>query len=159
MNPVHVTQVVALIVYEADRGRNPGTAEQYALCQVRKLGPHASVGVPEAFFDTGDPDLRLPKYVEAIWAPVEKVSLVKGHHHQHARQHRHGRRVADGLGGILESGTASREGDTQLAHPGLFSLPSDTVVAGQRQAAIDCVLAGLGSLGLSLDIFEEFGIE
>ena len=46
-----------------------------------------------------------------------------------------------------------------LAHPGLFSLPSNDVVPGQREAAIQCVLDDLVRFGLPLDLFSDFGIE
>ncbi len=65
-------------------------------------------------------------------------------------------RVADGLGGWSHSGRDTP--DPQLAHPGLFTLPSNDVVAGQRETAIGCVCDGLVSLGVSTDVFGNFGV-
>ena len=148
MNPVHVTQVAAVIAYEAARGRRPGTPELFVSCVVRELTPHASIGLTETAINP--PGNSRPKYAEVIWAPVTEVSLGQGQGQN--------RRMADGLGGNFDSGIGNREGNSRLAHPGLFSLPSDDVVAGQRQAGIDCVRQGLLDLGLNDDIFEEFGV-
>ena len=157
MNPTPVTQVAAAIVYEAERGQNPGTPEVYATCVVRKLTPHASIGIPSSAVDT--PANTLPKYAEVIWAPVEKVQVSLLSQFGIKSGVKKGARMADGLGGyFLTAFQGSAEGTPQLAHPQLFSLPSDDVVAGQRQAAIDCVLGGLANLGLPADIFEDFGI-
>ena len=160
MNPVHVTQVAAVIAYEAARGRFPGTAEVFVTCVVRVLTPHASIGIPEAVFNVKDS----PKYVEVIWVPMEAVSLAKGSgksdkSDKSSKKSNNTRRIADGLGGNFDSGAGNREGNSRLAHPGLFSLPSDDVVAGQRGAAINCVLDGLFDLGMDNDIFSEFGIQ
>lgn len=119
-------------------------------CLVRELTPHASAAITDR--DVPENGRFRAKYAEVIWAPVDKVSPGKGNGKN--------RRLADGLGGYFSNTSRGRDdGRPQLAHPGLFSLPSDDVVASQRQAAIDCVLAGLSSLGLSSDTFSDFGIE
>ena len=151
MNPVHVTQVAAVIVYEAARGFRPGTAGAYSTCLVRELTPHGSLGLPEAVVNP--PGRRVAKYAEVIWAPVDPVSDDDDDDNIDDLT-----RLADGLGGYWEHGAGNHEGKPELALPHLFSLPSDAVVLGQRQAAIDCVLAGLAALGLSPDIFSDFGI-
>ena len=146
MNPVHVTQAAAVIIYESDRGANAGTPEKYLNCVVRQLTPHASISIEEGdYFPTTD---EVSTYAEVIWAPVAKVSPGKGNGEN--------RRIADGLGGYFHTGRDLH--DPRLAHPGLFSLPSNTVVAGQRENAINCVCTGLSGLALSGDVFSEFGI-
>jgi hypothetical protein len=147
INPVHVTQGAAVIVYESDRSDQAGTRtpEKYLTCQVRKLTPHASISITqEVLFPGGE---NVPSYAEVIWAPADKVSPGQGNGQN--------RRIADGLGGFSYAG---RDIPTSVAHPGLFSLPSNDVVGGQREAAITCVCAGLAVAGLSADVFSEFGI-
>ena len=77
MNPVHVTQVAAVIVYEAARGRTPGTAELFSTCVVRELTPHASIGIPETLINPSFISRRA-KYGEMIWAPVDPVRDGRG---------------------------------------------------------------------------------
>jgi len=150
-NPNHVTQVAALLVYESARGPRPGKPEVFVGCAVRQLTPHASVGIPDK--EIPENKTFVAKYAEVIWVPVDKVNPGKGNGAT--------RRIADGLGGYFSNhGTEKRDdGVSQLAHPGLFSLPSDDVVFGQRKDAIGCVRKGLLKLGLSPDVFSEFGIE
>jgi len=153
MNPVKVTQVAAVIVYESvsdDSIGFFGNAGKYVGCTLPKLPPHSSMGInrdqlPQNADFAG-------KYVEVIWAPVKEVTTS-------GRRFKRNTRLADGLGGYFSNAHEGQyEGTVQLAHPKLFSLPSDDVVPGQRQEAIDCICEGLSDLGLSGDIFSEFGI-
>jgi hypothetical protein len=50
------------------------------------------------------------------------------------------------------------EGEITLAHPSLFSLPSNVAVAGQKEAASDCICQQVSTLGLSRNLFKEFGV-
>jgi hypothetical protein len=150
MNPGHVTQAAAAFVYSSARGDVGTDPEVYLGCSVAVVPPHGSIGI------TGDDLVTVPGgeplYGEVIWAPLEKVDFGK-----HKGKEKDYGRIADGLGGSF--GGARSEGESRLAHPGLFSLPSDSAFPGQRQAAIDCVCADLGTLGESPDIFSEFGID
>ena len=47
MNPSHVTQVAALIVYESARGRRAGTPEVFVGCTLRVLTPHGSLAISD----------------------------------------------------------------------------------------------------------------
>jgi hypothetical protein len=144
INPNRVTQVVASFVYtRTAEGHEPDT-EVYLGCTIEVLTPHAAIG-GDRFVGTSDE----PRYVESIWVPLEKVKIRYKNKTRRVR-------IADGLGGRTSFGHGKYG---FMAHPDLFSLPSDDVVPGQRQAAIDCVQAELGSLGLSLYIFQEFGIK
>jgi hypothetical protein len=158
MNPNHVTQVVAIFVYEAARGANAGTTGAYVDCRVRQVTPHGSLGIPEIEF----PDSGTAMYAEAIWAPVHEVTVFEDDDEHGGRDdddEAFATRFADGLGGSFATTVFGAEGLSNLAHPELFSLPNDDASPGQRQAAIDCVLLGLASLGLDPNIFTQFGIE
>ena len=65
------------------------------------------------------------------------------------------RRLLDGLGIVAESTSGHQ---FFLVHPELFSLPSDDVDVGQRQAAIVCVCNELDRLGLDPRVFKGFGV-
>jgi hypothetical protein len=151
-NPNHVTQAVAILVYQAERGRLPGRPEVFDGCHVEVLTPHASQAVSGAEFPGAGGVFGSPQYATAIWAPLDSVSPGRGRGQN--------RRIADGLGGAMDvNAFADRNGrQVNLAHPGLFSLPSDDVVPGQRQAAITCVCTFVATLRLSRDLFSEFGI-
>lgn len=160
-NPNHVTQVAALIFYDAARGRSPGTPEVFVGCHCKVLTPHASVGVSEEDVpDSGRPGRA--RYAEAIWSPVDPVRVSKGRDDDDDDKDdgdKASRRIADGLGGAFNIGANDFAGASiNLAHPGLFSLPSNSVVPGQRQVAIDCLCNELARLNLNRDIFKEFGV-
>ena len=161
-NPNHITQVAALIFYDAARGQNPGTPELFVGCHCKVLTPHASVGVSEE--DVPGSGLEMSpgraRYAEAIWSPVDPVRVRKGRgDDDDDDDDRARRRIADGLGGAFNIGASDFAGASiHLAHPGLFSLPSNSVVPGQRQVAIDCLCHELARLNLNRDIFKEFGV-
>lgn len=156
-NPTPVTQVVAALFYEREsEGPRPGgNAEQFQACLVRLLTPHGAVQLPLDFLATNR------AYVEVISAPVTPVKREKDEHDDHGDHDDddEGLRLADGLG-IRGTATLTFFASVPLSmvHPELFSLPSDDVLPGQRQAAIDCVCDGL-ALGLDPDVFEDFGID
>jgi hypothetical protein len=166
-NPNHVTQAVAILAYQAERGPRPGRAEVFDGCHVEVLTPNASQAVSGAEFPNGAV-ISTPQYAEAIWAPLDPVRLRDDDDDDDDDDDGNGRgpqggnrRIADGLGGLADFSGVGGDltGSTQnLAHPGLFSLPSDAVVPGQRQAAITCVCTFVKVLSLSRDIFNEFGI-
>ena len=105
----------------------------------------------------------VPAYVESIWVPLDPVE-VRDNTGDDDDDDDGGSgsgggvqltRVADGLGGLTVFGRGAFH---FLAHPDLFSLPSDDVVPGQRRAAIDCVLLVLAAQGLPSDVFSDFGV-
>ena len=150
VNPVKVTQIAAIIVYErqeVDEGL--GTPGVYLGCTLRRLPPHSSLGISVLGLPSAQFRPEPGKYVEVIWAPEDKVAL------------RYGRptRIANGLGGYFSNSADGQYlGTVQLAHPKMFSLPSDLVVEGQKQEAIDCICDGISDLDLSGDIFKNFGV-
>lgn len=157
MNPIKVTQVAAVIVYENRSDDingflgNPGV---YVGCTLRKLSPHSSIGINRDQLPQSPvgPLAQPSKYVEVIWAPEQEVGIGYWHTSKMGR-------IADGLGGYFSNAHDGQyEGTVQLANPRLFSLPSDDIVPGQKQAAVDCICEGLSDLNLSGDIFSEFGI-
>ncbi len=76
VNPNHLTQIAAFVVYQSARGRHAGSAELYMGCVVRELGPHASIAVHGRDFpDETASGETVPTFVEAIWAPVDTVSV------------------------------------------------------------------------------------
>ena len=93
--------------------------------------------------------------MEAIWAPVDTVSVRKGWHRYIET------RLADGLGGALATFT-QYGGDSWLAHPDLFTLPNNSDATGNRrnetQEAIDSVCEQLADQDLPLEVFNDFGI-
>lgn len=156
MNPVRVPQAVAAIIYSSQRGSLGGGTSPgvFQGCTVRVLNPHDSVAVTRGEFASGGAPLDLPLYTEYIWSPVSKVRVGPGRI-RYGHRGKRGTRLADGLGGS-GSEQGGKEGIT-LAHPSLFSLPSNDTVPGQREAAIDCICQQTWTLGLSRDVFEEFG--
>ena len=155
MNPSKVTQVAAVFVY--NRSADPSQTEVFLGCVVRKVTPHGALDLLDESiggdFPAGENTFFLPpgfppRYAETIWAPLEKVK-VKGKGSSK-------RRVADGLGG--RSMGAVNATEHHLAHPKLFSLPSNKVVPGQRQAALDCVCSNLQQIGASSKTFKDFGV-
>lgn len=159
MNPNHVTQAVAGLIYSSDRGRQRQPSEVFLGCKVDVLTPHGSTDISGAeLVAAGVPDDR-PLYGEYIWAPLEKVSLRRDDDDDDDKKvDWRKRRIADGLGGRAVHRLLDVEGEVQLAHPGLFSLPSDSVVPGQRQKAITCICAEVAAQGLDPKVFSEFGI-
>ncbi len=76
VNPNHLTQIAAFLVYQSARGRHAGSAEIYMGCVVRELGPHASIAVHgQDFPDETASGETVATFVEAIWAPVDTVSV------------------------------------------------------------------------------------
>lgn len=156
MNPNRVTQIAAVFVY--NRSADPSQSEVYLGCVVRKVTPHGALDLTDPAvggdFPTGDegafpvPPGFPPRYAEVIWAPEKKVKVSgKGPNR---------RRVADGLGGNAQGAVNTTV--HYLAHPSLFSLPSNDVVPGQREAAVDCVCGNLGQQGFDLRTFRDFGV-
>lgn len=146
INPNHVRQLAALLFYDSSRG-GVGTHGVFLGCVVDDLEPHDSTGFSSTELDTalGTP-VNDRVYVEVIWVPKSKVTVGSTK-----------TRVADGLGGFIETGFS--EGDVKdLGHPDSFTLPKDSIVTGQRQDAIDCVCAGQTALGIVATRFEDFGI-
>src|SRR5574341_2344249 len=155
MNPNHVTQAVAGLIYSSDRGQRRQPSEVFLGCKVEVLTPHGSKDISGAeLVAAGVPDDR-PLYGEYIWAPLEKVNLGRDDDEDDKRGDGRKRRIADGLGGRAVHRLLDVEGEVQLAHPGLFSLPSDSVVSGQRQKAINCICAELVAQGLDPKVFSE----
>jgi hypothetical protein len=153
MNPKKVEQFAAILIYEADRGPNPGTAEVYGGCLVENLTPHASVGISVGdvrdalgLAQDGSEDIAL--YAEVIWAPRKKVTVGGSKV-----------RLADGLGGRVDTVGSSGEHHAYLAAPELFSLPSNTVVSGQKAAAKSCICSELASLSGGPNTFAPFNIK
>ena len=187
MNPIHVTQLAAILMYQRPtRNRTtfcpaaaaPCTAAEFEAylpevflgCLVVEMTPHSAVSLHDStsttwldtsFTDAGAawPGLPgtnrnsgingMPRVAEVIWGPAEKVKVagVRGL-----------KRKADGLGGTTAGGHRTARSHTNLLHPGLFSLPSNDVVAGQREDAIECVCEGLADLFADRNTFEKFGI-
>ena len=124
-----------------------------------RLTPHAALDLTSPAvggnFPTGTegdfpevPPFFPPRYAEVIWAPEDKVR-VRGRGHR-------GTRLADGLGGRSQGAVNTTV--HHLAHPSLFSLPSNDVVPGQREDAVNCVCNNLVLLGLDSHTFKDFGI-
>lgn len=157
MNPNHVTQAVAALIYSSSRGPQGAgrPTEVFLGCKVRVVTPHGSTDISDVELITAGVPQGRPLYSEHIWAPLEKVSLSEDDE-EHDRSEPKSRRIADGLGGNAES--VSYERQLRLAHPGLFSLPSNSVVPGQRERAIRCICAELAALRLNADIFSDFKV-
>lgn len=162
MNPNHVTQAVAALIYSSSRGPQGAgrPTEVFLGCKVRVITPHGSTDISDVeLIAAGVPQGR-PLYSEHIWAPLEKVSLSEdegdGKNDKSDKSEAKKRRIADGLGGNAESVAFERQ--LRLAHPGLFSLPSNSVVPGQQERAARCVCAELAALHLSADTFSDFKI-
>lgn len=153
VNPNHVTQLSAALIYESDRpNRDPvaGTRGLFRGCIVRQVKQHDSQGASNTEVRTAagiatDGTEDRPLYVEMIWARDKKTDVGGGIK----------RRLADGLGGDM-GGTGGEE--SKLTHPDLFTLPRDAVVPGQAQDAIDCVCAEVAILGAGRNVFQPFGI-
>ncbi len=160
-NPTPVTQVVAALFYEREsEGPQPGgNAAQFRACLVRLLTPHGALQLNLDFVAT-NPHNR--HYVEVISAPVTPVKREEDEHDDDSDSDddNEGLRLADGLG-IRGTATLTLFASVPLSmvHPELFTLPADEVVPGQRQDAIDCLCDGLITLGLDLDVFEDFGVD
>jgi len=152
-NPTPVNMVVATLIYHVINIEDQlagddlqRISEKFLSCVVLELTPHAAVYLDEDVFEAGIPmpggfDDDGPYYSEIISAPRDG-------------------RLADGLGILAQDGT--QQASMRAVHPRLFSLPSDTVLLGQRQTAIDCVCNGLFGLDMPVpipsDIFSAFGI-
>jgi hypothetical protein len=154
VNPNRVTQLVSVLVYSRHKERgdsNPTGVFQG--CLVRELIPHGAVTIDPSDVPHdnvgGILDKPYRRYAEAIWTPVEEVVIREGQQERRTR-------IANGLGGAFYGGSNRR---SLLAHPSRFSLPSDRVVPGQRQKAIDCICDGVIAIDPEhQDVFEEFGI-
>lgn len=175
-NPNHVTQVAAVLLYERSF-MNFGTGgnqeivldstddfppERYFGCMVTKLTPHAAVELDwDSLINLGE------TYAEVIWAPEDPVRVAIAA----LGGQRKSRRLADGLGGQVQGDDEEDSRGYHLVHPGLFSLPDETVdfefdaSKNQQEATIECVCQGLFNLAgppfenpVSLRVFETFGI-
>lgn len=165
VNPNHVDQVAAFLIYESVRGEILGRAGAYAGCVVRELAPHHSIAVAgwEFFGDMQDEGgVAVSTYVESIWAPIDEVGVPEEREKKKKKKKRKDKdldfvRTADGLGGTFEFGGFGEEPPPRLAHPAMFSLPTDVA---DRSDAIDCVMRGLADLDTprSDDLFADFGI-
>lgn len=180
VNPIHVDQIAAVFVYQRptllyqticvpeasggmdncpnfagepdDSGEVPYEPEVFLGCLVKRLTPHGAIGIDSNNAPTRNDEVSIseegvPRFLVTIWAPVDKVDvtgLTKP------------RRKADGLGGRTVG--SGRQTVHQVGHPGLFSLPSNDVVSGQREEAIDCVCERLAALSVSRNTFNPFGI-
>lgn len=156
VNPTPVTMVAAALFYEREGGKRGGTTtpEKFLRCVVEELSPHAAIQIENeaecASNNSSNPEC-VPLYVEVISVPVEPVTL-----RSHWKKHKYFNSLADGLGIVGSPNTF--QGNLFLLNPKLFSLPSDSVVDGQRKYAIDSICTALQEKGLSPDLFEEFGI-
>jgi len=153
-NPNRVPQAAAILIYTRGKSdeKSPTILEAYAGCMVRVLGPHGAFGIangdlPNVPADLGTSSLR--RYAEVIWAPIEPVMV---------RFKREKTRLADGLGGSA-SGSLYVSEQYSLTHPSRFTLPSNDVVSGQREAAIGCICQGLAENNAPPDTFSDFGIK
>ncbi|MDB9822914.1 hypothetical protein OAC89_04360 [Deltaproteobacteria bacterium] len=140
-NPTPVTMIVAVLAYDRESGGSGGGGSEFVDYNVIRLAPHAAASVGGVDTDFGQ------RGIEIISAPeTPPSSSMWGY-----------RRTADGLGIIKTRGGYG--GDTFSGNPNAFNLPSDAVVAGQRQEAINSILCGLEDIGAPLDTFKDFGIE
>ncbi len=163
MNPTGATHMAAVIVYDRlhpearDRFQicEPGETsldcllpERFVACSVERLTPHAAMSATPCIHPVTNPGYGLysnrPLYTELISAPEEGVAGTGG------------TGVADGYGLIAFQGRT--EMYLRALHPSLFTLPSDSVVAGQRQAAVECICSGLAELAAPLDVLSGFGV-
>jgi hypothetical protein len=139
-NPTPVTMIAALLLYDRGTGGSEGYGS-FQDCQVVRLSPHESSSVEgvDVYLDTG--------YIEVLTVPESPIRIGRGRPTH----------IADGLGIV---GSLSPSGGDNLfpINPALFSLPADSVERGQRQDAIDCISAALGSIDAPADVFQEFGI-
>ena len=152
-NPNRVRQAAAMLIYT--RGKSdediPTILEAYVGCAVRVLGPHGALGIANGALPDVPTELSkssLRRYVEVLWAPIDPVR---------ARSKRRRTRLADGLGGSASGGLFVSD-QFALTHPSRFTLPSNDVIAGQREAAIDCVCQGLAENNAPPDTFSDFGV-
>ena len=136
-NPVHFTQIAAALIYESKEPAPGGNAEVFQSCVVARLTPHHS----EGFALTTNRRV----YIEVISSPEAKQKLPNG---QMVR-------LGDGMGINGSTGDGSDPEYLRLLHPAMFSLPSNAVVAGQREAAITCICDGLAAIGAPIDVFHD----
>lgn len=164
INPNHVTQAAATLIYSSNRG-NQGAGhptEVFLACKVRVVTPHGSTSISDAELVAAGAPLDRPLYSEHIWAPLEKVALSEDDDDDGKDKDKSGkddqkkRRLADGLGGSAEGGFEERE--MRLAHPSMFSLPSNAVVAGQKERAVRCICTELAVQRLPADTFSDFKV-
>ena len=148
-NPGPVAQAAAVLVYSRSVNQ-----EAFIGCVVRKVTPHGAMDLLDPAiggdFPTGDETFPVPpglppRYAETIWAPLHPVRIGERH-----------TRIADGLGGRAYGAVHAIE--HHLAHPRLFSLPSNDVVEGQREKAIACVCDGMAARDIPPRTFRPFGI-
>ena len=149
VNPTPVTMVAVALFYEREGGKRGGTTpETFLRCVVEELSPHAAIQIEnktECVKSNNNPAC-VPQYVEVISVPVDPLQAKKNGT----------TRLADGLG--IVGSPNNFQGNLFLLNPELFSLPSDSVVDGQREDAIESICTALQNQGFSLDLFEEFGI-
>ena len=172
-NPIHLTQVAAVLLYERSdinfshdgeefffSSTSDFPLERYFGCAVVKLTPHAALEL-DWVSSTGVTE----QYAEVIFAPEEPVRVA-------VNGQRKARRLADGLGGKVAGDNDSASRGFHLVHPGLFTLPDETVdyifdaSKNQQEAARQCICQGLfdlvdepfNNLTTPLRVFEPFGI-
>ena len=167
-NPNHVTQLAGVLLYREadfeyrllpdDDGQlfldfiDEGPPEEWRACLVVELSPNASIQL--VFDRPGDPPWPNNMYATTIFAPVDPVRA--------PGTNNKARRLADGLGGVAIGEDDSNARGYHLVHPLLFTLPSNEVVAGQRDAACECICQRVNLLGFEPSrvnsVFAPFGI-
>ena len=160
-NPTPVAQVSAAILYERDNQSGDGfdniadgVAGKYQDCLVRALAPHGAVQLDLNFLPVNR------GYAEIVSVPIKALGKAKSGKSGKSDKSKKSkkRRIADGLG-IMGTTTVTNFVSIPMStvHPSLFSLPSDSVVPGQQQAAVDCICGAIPA-GVDSDVFQEFGI-
>ena len=148
-NTNHVDQTAAIFVYEREGNGFVVTPGTFRGCLVRSLIPHQSDPIDADDFRIAigaplDQSADVSVVVDVLWAPNTPVKVGTSR-----------KRKADGLGGRAGEDDSFEH---NLANPGLFSLPDDSIVLGQNQAAKDCVCTELNLLGRSRNTLKPFGI-
>ena len=167
-NPNHVTQLAAVLIYrqaEFDYRLLPdnagelfldfideGPPEEWRACIVVELSPNADIGLD--WNKPPDPPWPRQMYNEVIFAPLDPVRA--------PGTNNKARRLADGLGGVARGDSDSDQGAFHLLNPLFFTLPSNEVVSGQKDAACECICERVNLLGFEPSrvnsVFAPFGI-
>lgn len=129
LNPNPQDHVAAVIVYDRSLSSTDtaNIPERFKSCVVRRLTPHAAVGVTKTEFpDVGPVPFQslTPAYGEIISAPVSEV-YVGGRR----------TRLADGLGILALSGSDGGERQFLPVHPRLFTPPQDEHPSARESGA------------------------
>ena len=167
-NPNHVAQLAAVLIYRRaefnyqllpdSAGQffleeiEQGPAEQWRACLVVELSPLAAIALD--WPKPSDPPWPDQTYTTTIFAPVDPVRA--------PGTNNKARRLADGLGGVTVGDSSDEVRGYHLVHPTMFTLPSDEVVSGQRDAACECICERIDLLGFEPSrvnsLFAPFGI-